>query len=171
MRRESRCRWNRVPEPLRTKVDETLETYANKGVFRSFASIGRSNKGAPYRMMWHKDRFYDLVFDAQKRSLRFPVVLPKAPAAMYEDFKKFVASRQSTEMLEHRRIEPKKVRISCSRKNSDISLLFISKDNDLEYATQKLINLMHEVFMVFLRDGLYYEYMIETFDLDRDQLA
>jgi hypothetical protein len=122
-------------------------------------------------MKWHKDRFYDLIFDVPKHSLRFPVVLPKAPRAMYDDFKKFVASRQSAEMLEHRRIDPIKVRISCSLKNGDISLLFTSKDNDLEYATQKLINLMHEVFMDFLRDGLYYEYMIETFDIDRDQLA
>ena len=90
---------------------------------------------------------------------------------MYDNFKQFVAARQSDETLEHRRIEPKKVRISCSLKNGNISLLFISKDGDLEYATQKLINLMHEIFMVFLRDGLFYEYMIETFDIDRDQLG
>lgn len=171
MRRESLCRWNRVPEPLRTKVDETLELYANKGVFRSFSSILRSNKSVTYRMKWHKERFYDLIHDLEKRSLRCPVVLPQAPRAMYEEFKKFVASRQSTEMLAHRRIDPKRVRISCSLKKGDISLLFVSKDRDLEYATQKLINLMHEVFMIFLRDGLYYEYMIETFDIDRDQLA
>lgn len=122
-------------------------------------------------MKWHKERFYDLIYDAEKRSLRFPIVLPKAPRPMYEEFKKFVASRQSAEILEHRRIDPKRVRISCALKNGNISLLFISKDRDLEYATQKLINLVHEVFMVFLRDGLYYEYTIETFDIDRDQLA
>lgn len=158
-------------EPLRTKVDETLELYANKGVFRSYSSILRSNKAVTYRMKWHKERFYDLIYDVGNGSLRFPVVLPKVPRPMYEEFKKFVASRQSAEMLAHRRIDPKKIRISCSLKNGNISLLFISKDRDLEYATQKLINLMHEVFMVFLRDGLYYEYMIETFDIDRDQLA
>jgi hypothetical protein len=79
--------------------------------------------------------------------------------------------RQSHETLAHRRIDPKRVRISCSYKNGDIALLFISKDRYLEYATQKLINLMHEIFMVFLRDGLYYEYMIETFEIDRDQLG
>ncbi len=122
-------------------------------------------------MLWHKDRFYDLVFDSARHSLRFPVVLPKVPRSMYEDFKKFVASRQSIEMLEHRRIDPKKVRISCSLKNSNISLLFIAKDRDYEYATQKLIHLMHEVFLIFLRDGLYYEYLIETFDIDRDQIG
>ncbi len=122
-------------------------------------------------MKWHKERFYDLIFDRAKRSLRFPIVLPKVSRPMYEDFKRFVASRQSAEVLEHRRIDPQKVRISCSLKNGNISLLFISKDQDFEYATRKLINLMHEVFMDFLRDGLYYEYMIETFDIDRDQLA
>ena len=171
MRRESRCRWNRVPEPLRTKVDETLEVYANKGVFRSFSSILRSNKAVTYRMKWHKERFYDLIHDVGKHSLRCPVVLPKAPKPMYEEFKKFVASRQSEETLAHRRIDPTRVRISYALKNGNISLLFISKDRDLEYATQKLINLMHEVFMDFLRDGLYYEYMIDTFDIDRDQLS
>ncbi len=122
-------------------------------------------------MQWHKDRFYDLRFDSVKGSLRFPVVLPKVPREMYQAFKVFVASRQSDEMLAHRRIDPKKVRISCSLKNGNISLLFTAKDKDYEYATQKIINLMHEIFMVFLRDGLYYEYVIETFDVDRDQLA
>jgi hypothetical protein len=121
-------------------------------------------------MQWHRDRFFDLVFDVPKHSLRFPVVLPKTPGTMYERFKKFVASRQSEEMLEHRRIDPSKVRISCSHKNGNISLLFIVKDGDFEYATQKLIHLMHEVYLDFLQDGLYYEYMIETFELDRDQI-
>jgi hypothetical protein len=122
-------------------------------------------------MQWHKDRFYDLVFDPAKKSLRIPLVLPKTPRSMYEEFKRFVAARQSEETLAHRRIDPKKIRISCSHKNGNIALLFVAGDGDFEYATQKLINLVHEVFMVFLRDGLYYEYMIETFDMDRDQLS
>ena len=121
-------------------------------------------------MQWHKDRFFDLVFDASRHSLRFPVVLPKVPRPMYDAFKQFVAARQSIETLAHRRIDPKKVRISCSLKNGNISLLFIAKDRDYEYAARKLINLMHEVFLTFLQDGLYYEYMIATFNLDRDQI-
>lgn len=122
-------------------------------------------------MQWHKDRLYEIVFDAKKQSLRCPVVLPKVPPAMYADFKKFAASRQSSEMLPHRLIDPKKIRISTSNKNGNISLLFISKDNDLEYAVEKLINFIHEVFLNFLKDGGYYEYMIATFEIDRDQLA
>jgi len=119
-------------------------------------------------MQWHKNQFFDLVFDARKHSLRFPVVLPKTSREMYENFKRFVALRQSEETLEHRRIDPKKVRISCSHKNGNISLLFIARDSDDEYATQELIHLMHEVYLDFLQD--YYEYMIKTFNLDRDQI-
>jgi hypothetical protein len=119
-------------------------------------------------MQWHQDQFFDLVFDARKHSLRVAVVLPKTSPEMYGSFKKFVAARQSEETLEHRRIDPKKVRISCSRKNGNIGLLFTARDSDDQYATQKLINLMHEVYLDFLQD--YYEYTIETFDLDRDQI-
>jgi len=76
---------------LRTKVDETLELYAHKGVFRSFSRVSTANKVVYYRLQWHKNRFFDLAFDPAKRSLRFPMVLPKVPREMYGEFKKFVA--------------------------------------------------------------------------------
>jgi hypothetical protein len=175
----SHCRSSQALELLRTNlsstkqdaVTKTLESYANRGVFRAFSRVSASKESVSYRMQWHKEKFYDLVFDVSRNSLRFLVVLPKTPRSMYDDFKKFVAGRQSEEVVAHRRIDPKKVRLSCSHKNGNISLLLISKDGDMEYATKKLINLMHEVFMVFLRDGLYYEYVIETFEIDRDQLS
>ena len=91
MPRASRYRWNRVSEHLPTSIDlvsKTLEIYANKGVFRAFSRVLRRNRVALYRMQWHKDRFYDLVFDPAKHSLRFEVVLPKVPRPMYEAFKK-----------------------------------------------------------------------------------
>ncbi len=36
-------------------------------------------------------------------------------------------------------------------------------------AHRQLIHLVHEIFMTFLLDGRYYEYMVETFDLDPDK--
>jgi len=152
-------------------VTETLETYAQRGVFRAFSCISRSKTEVRYRMQWHKDRFFDLTFDPARRALRFEAVLPKAPAHLYKDFKHFVAERQSDQLPAHRRIDPQKVRISCSRKKGNISLLFRPKEGEVEYAVRKLIDLVHQVYQVFLRDGLYYEYMIETFEVDRDQLS
>jgi hypothetical protein len=172
MRRESHCRSSRASAPLRTDiVTKTLEGYANKGIFRAFSCTSRTGKTVQFAMQWHKERVYTLVYDVVAGSLRFGVVLPKVPRSMYSSFKEFVLSKQSEEMLEHRRIDPARVRVSCSLKNGNVGLLFKSRDGDLGYATQKLVNLVHEVFVTFLRDGLYYEYMIETFEVDRDQLA
>jgi hypothetical protein len=152
-------------------VTETLETYAQRGVFRAFSCISRSKTEVRYRMQWHKDRFFDLTFHPAQRALRFEAVLPNAPAQMYADFKRFVAERQSDALPEHRRIDSRKVRITCSRTKGDIALLFRAKDGEVEYAVRKLIDLVHQVYQVFLRDGLYYEYMIGTFEVDRDQLS
>jgi hypothetical protein len=35
---------------------------------------------------------------------------------------------------------------------------------------QKLIGLVQEIYMGFLYDGRYYDYMIEVFDLDPDHM-
>jgi len=44
----------------------------------------------------------------------------------------------------------------------------VAADGDVEYA---LIHLVHETYMVFLYDGRYYSYLIDTFDLDPDTVA
>ncbi len=152
-------------------VTKTLEFYAQKGVFRAFSCIAKSKDSIRYRMQWHKERSFGLTFDVPRQSLRFEAVLPKTSAAMYEDFKRFVAERQSPELPKHRRIDPEEVRITCSRRNGDISVLVRARAGNLEYAVRALIGLVHEVYQVFLRDGRYYEYMIETFEVDRDQLS
>jgi hypothetical protein len=41
--------------------------------------------------------------------------------------------------------------------------------NDDEYGARKLIHLAQEIFLVFLQDGRYYDYMVENFDLDPDR--
>ena len=35
--------------------------------------------------------------------------------------------------------------------------------------TRKIIQIVHEIFMVFLVDGPYYEYMVEQLGLDPDR--
>ena len=51
-----------------------------------------------------------------------------------------------------------------------MALAVVSRDNDYEYAVRKLIHLVHEIFMVFLMEGNYLDYMIEEFDLDPDRM-
>lgn len=123
-------------------------------------------------MLWHRDRLFDLTVDTRRRTLHMPVVLPEVPpdSDMDRDFVAFVESQQSDEVPEHRRIDAGRVRIECANKAGDVSLTFAATTGDYDYATRKMIALVHEVFMVFLYDGRYYDYLVETFNLDPDKM-
>lgn len=158
------------PSPIE-QVAAILEGYANKGVFRGF-SRGPVRAGkAIYKMLWHRDRFFELILDPARKTMRFPVVLPQVPAnsSMYREFKEFVESRFAKSLPEHRRIDPKKAVIQPSNRNGNVALTLTVKGGDYEYGARKLIHLVHEIFLVFLYDGRYYDYLVETFDLDPDK--
>jgi len=103
--------------------------------------------------------------------MRFPLVLPDVPAdsKMYSDLKAFIKSRQSGDVPEHRRIDTRKARVGCSVRRGNVSLTLSVRNGDYQYAAQRLINLVHEIFLVFLADG-YFDYMVEAFDLDPDKM-
>jgi hypothetical protein len=126
---------------------------------------------ASYKMLWHRDRFFDLILDPARKTMRFPVVLPEVPAhsSMDREYKEFVKSRSDASLPEHRRIDPKKAVVQPSNRGGNVGLTVAVKAGGYEYATRKLIHLVHETFMVFLYDGRYYDYLIETFDLDPDK--
>jgi len=122
-------------------------------------------------MVWHRDRVFDFIFDANRGTMRFPLVLPDVPAdsKMYSDLKAFIKLRQSGELPDHRRIDARKVQVGSYVRSGNVSLILTVRNGDYRYGARKLINLVHEIFLVFLADG-YYDYMIEAFDLDPDRM-
>jgi len=152
-------------------VAETLEHYARRGVFRGFSRGAVKNGRAAFRMVWHRDRVFDFIFDVSRGTMRFPLVLPDVPAdsKMYADLKAFIRDRQSEELPEHRRIDAGKARVSSYLRSGNVSLTLTVRNGDYKYGAQKLINLVHEIFLVFLADG-YFDYMVEAFDLDPDKM-
>jgi len=170
--RPKKIKTTKVTQTSVEAVAETLENYARRGVFRGFSRGPVSKDKAAFRMVWHRDRVFELVFDFHRNTMRFPVVLPNLPAdsAMYSELKRFIKSRQSDAVPAHRRIDTRKAQVSSYNRNGNVSLALTVVDGDIEYCARKLINLVHEIFMVFLIDGSYYEYMVETFDLDPDRM-
>jgi hypothetical protein len=152
-------------------VAETLEHYARRGVFRGFSRGPVKNGRAAFRMVWHRDRVFDLIFDANRGTMRFPLVLPGVPAdsKMYLDLKEFIKARHSDELPEHRRIDGRKAQVRSYVRSGNVSLTLTVRNGDYQYGARKLINLVHEIFLVFLADG-YYEYMVDAFDLDPDRM-
>jgi hypothetical protein len=49
-----------------------------------------------------------------------------------------------------------------------VSVVFKFNDAHLEYGVRKAVNLIHELFVDFLRQPIYFHYMVEHFDLNPD---
>ena len=41
-------------------------------------------------------------------------------------------------------------------------------DGDTEYAVRRLVAVVNEIYLDFLSSGLYFDWLVETFDLDPD---
>lgn len=153
-------------------VAETLENYAQRGVFRGFSQGPVRHERVAFKLVWHREQTFELIFDAQRNTLRFPLVLPKVPAAsaMYQELKQYIAAQHAAELPEHRRIDRQRTQIQPSNRNGKVGLTAQLVKGDEVYATRKLIHLVHEIFLTFLLDGKYFDYLIETFELDPDKM-
>ncbi|HEX5230330.1 MAG TPA: hypothetical protein VFW44_21605 [Bryobacteraceae bacterium] len=152
-------------------VTGVLEDYAERAVFRGFsAHPGRGGK-AVYRMLWHYDRPFELRLDSTQKTLLFPAILPGVPmrSPMYRELRAFMKARQSGELPEHRSVNRAKARLALANQKASVSLALTVKDSDFEYAARKIIQIVHEIFLIFLVDGPYYEYMVERLGLDPDR--
>jgi len=154
-----------------TLVTRILEGYAEKAVFRGFSAHPGVRGQAVYRMIWHLDRPFELLLDVSQKTLQFPSVLPGVPARspMFRELRAFVKARQSDQLPEHRRVNPAKARLALANLRGIASVKITSKDGDFEYAARKIIQIVHEIFLVFLVDGPYFEYMVEHLGLDEDR--
>src|SRR4029434_8813369 len=88
-------------------VADALEGYARRGVFRGFSRGDVRNGRAVFRMVWHWNRHFDLIFDSNHGIMRFPLLLPDVSgnSKLYRDLKEFIKSRQSAQLPDHRRID------------------------------------------------------------------
>jgi hypothetical protein len=151
-------------------VTRRLRHYAERGVFRGFSPVSGRGGNATYRILWHRERVFDLVLDSKKDTLRFTCVLPAVPpgSEMYREFKAFVRSRQGDELPQHRRIDASRAEVRPYNRKGDIALTLRVKDGDFDHAAQKLVHLVHEIYLDFLCDGRYRDYMIAHLGLDPD---
>ncbi len=151
-------------------VAQRLEHYAQRGVFRGFSPVNSRGEKTTFRILWHRGRVFDLILDPTRGTLKFLVVLPGVPpdSAMYAALKAFLRARQSDDLPEHRRIDRDRAEVRLYNRTGDVALTLTSKDRDFDYAAQKLVHLVHEIYLQFLADGRYRDYMIAHLGLDPD---
>jgi hypothetical protein len=88
---------------------------------------------------------------------------------MYRELKGFIKARHAAELPDHRRIDSRKAHVVAYNRGGNVTLSLRVINGDDEYGARKLIHLVHEIFLTFLLDGRYYEYLVENFDLDPDR--
>lgn len=145
-------------------VRESLQAYADRGVFRGLSEI----KTGVFTFVWLTRHPVEFICDAGKQELRFKNLLPNvvARSAMHQDLKSFLQGRYNEELPLHRRIDPKRAEIVCSNRGGKISLSLKVKNNQYAYGVNKIVNLVHEVF-VHLREREA-DYLAEHFDVSEE---
>jgi len=153
-------------------VAAVLAGYAERRVFQGFSRGPVSGGKASFQIAWHRGRVFELAFDARAGTLRMPDLLTGIPAdlSMDEDLKAFIRSRQSDELPDHRRLDARKTQVRIYNRGGNILLVMKIKDGDSEYAVRKLVHLINEIYLTFLTDGKYFDYLVETFNLDPDRM-
>ena len=154
-------------------VQTALQSFAERGLFRAFSRAETRRARTTFKMLWHRDRDFELILDTNHNTLTFPCVLPeiKSRSSMAAEFRAWVAERQSSELPEHRRIDRAKCTLECVNRKGDMSVtLKLMGTPDWDYGARKIVALVHEVYMSFIHDGRYYTYMIDVFDLDPDHM-
>jgi hypothetical protein len=150
------------------QVAAILQGYADKAVFRGY------NKGQPksgrvvHKVLWHREQVFELVMDTRRKTMHMPLLLPQVPARseMYKAFQAFLRSFTDPAVPEHRRIDPRKARVSCANRRGTVSLTMTVRGGEYEYAARKIVQLVHEVFLIFLLP--YFDWECDVYDLDPD---
>ncbi len=154
----------RIGATALSAVRESLQAYADRGVFRGFSEI----KNGRFQFVWTLDHRMELSVDTAKRELRFKRLLPNVPArsALYAELKSFVEGRHDEEAPEHRRIDRKRAEASCANRGGFVSVSLKVKNNQYAYGVNRIVNLAHELFL-YLRERRP-EYLMENFDVPQE---
>jgi hypothetical protein len=143
-------------------VTGILEGYASRGVFAGFRRNKRQPRKADFTVLWHFRRVFSIQLDETKASLTLTGLLPQVSAApnLRAELANYLRQYAAPERLPHRRIDPEKARVTCYVRNDTLSLRVAVQDGDFEYATRRLVHLVNELFLDFLRDARYVDYMV-----------
>jgi hypothetical protein len=145
-------------------VRDSLQAYADRGVFRGFSEV----RGGHFRFVWLIRHQMELSVDPARHVLQFRRLLPGVPAGstLYAELKGFVTRRHDGELPEHRRIDRRRAEVSCANRGGFVSLSLKVKENQYAYGVNRLVNLVHELFL-HLRDA-HPEYLTENFDVPQE---
>ena len=149
-------------------VRKKLESYAARGIFRSYEEReGRS--GCPeFHFVWLAEFPVTLVCDFERQTLTLRDLFTEIPSRsrLDADVRQFVRSREATALPAPRRIDTGRAAVRCRNRNGKLSITLEVKDHQYRYAATKAVLLAQELFQEMSEHHV--EYMGERFNLSED---
>ena len=146
-----------------------LQEYVDRGVFRSLNDVSVSRGIYAFRFTWFAPHPFDLTYTPTTRRLVFRRLLPEisARSSLYKDLRAFVGGRSGDDLPAHRRIDRKRIQVSCLSRSRAVSIVMqLKPGNHYKYSVIKIINLVHEIFIML--HSRYPEYLWEHFDVSQE---
>jgi hypothetical protein len=149
-------------------VRKALQGYADRGIFRCLDQIKTRNGKQSFKFVWLGKRAVEFDIDTEKSILTFKDVLPNVPSksGLYSDLKRFLTARCGSDVPKHRRIDAKRAEVAWGNRAGNVSISLKVSNNQYAYGLNRLVNLVHEVF-VQLNDS-HPDYMCENFDVPQE---
>jgi hypothetical protein len=145
-------------------VRESLQAYADRGLFRGF----NESRSGQFEFVWLLQHAMTLRVNTARRQLQFAQLLPGVPAksSLYAELKQFIEARHDESLPDHRQINRQHAELNVSNRGGAVTLTLNVKNDQYAYAVNKLVNLVHELF-VYLRDAQP-EYLMENFNVPQE---
>jgi hypothetical protein len=144
-------------------VTETLQSYADRGVFRGFSVSSGPRGRFDYRFTWITRQPMSVIFDPKAGVISFPRLFPDATSrgAMVADLRALVAGRTARGLPAHKRIDLRRARLTTRLHAGSWDLAVTVRGSNHEYATRFAINMINELFL--LLQERYPDYLVEQF--------
>lgn len=167
-RRAPAARRRLTAEQSLALVRERLQAYADRGVFRGFSEQRPVAGRHRFRFSWLGTRPLALDYTPATGTFVFRNLLPNVPArtTLFRDLQAFVAGRASPRLPPHRRVDRRRARIRCVSARRIASVELVATRNHHEYGVNKVINLVHEIFLYL--HAYRPEYMWDNFDAPQE---
>lgn len=161
-----------LPQPatefFSDEVEEVLRSYGQRGVIHELCKVSSRSGRSAFHFGWLHRQPYTMTCDGIRQKLAMTDLLPgvSRDSLLFKELKAFVKNRSQADVDAHRRVDPDKARGAVLLRAGAVTIELTVLDADVAYGTNRLINLVHEVFL-FLSE-YWADYLYENFQRDME---
>ncbi len=149
-------------------VHAVIDDMVARGVFVATPVAARGAALLTWRIKWFSG--HEMWLSAKDNEINVDEVLPRlaAQSQLYRDLRAWLKAQQSSELSEHRRIDPKRVKLTLKNTAGQLRLSLRSDCESLPALATRAVKLVHALYLDFLNGPGRLEWVIEAFGLDPD---